>query len=90
MPYESKGSALLYFTGSGNFNKNMRLDAKKMGYLINEYGLYKIQKPENKLIETKTEKDIFDILKMEYKDLMIEFNLFQTFLNSLLYFLILF
>lgn len=66
IPYISKASALLYFTGSGNFNKIMRLNAKKKGYLINEYGLYKINKPENILIETLTEEDIFKVLKMEY------------------------
>ena len=66
IPYISKASALLYFTGSGNFNKIMRLDAKKKGYLINEYGLYKINKPENILIETLIEEDIFKELKMEY------------------------
>ena len=66
IPYISKASALLYFTGSGNFNKIMRLNAKKRGYLINEYGLYKINKPENILIETLTEEDIFKELKMEY------------------------
>lgn len=66
MPYKCKASALLYFTGSGNFNKNMRLDAKKKGYLINEYGLFKISKKENKLIETEKEEDIFKELDMEY------------------------
>ena len=68
IPYNSKAAALLYFTGSGNFNKNMRLEAKKMGYLINEYGLYKINKPNNILINTDEEEDIFKILKMDYKE----------------------
>lgn len=68
IPYNSKASALLYFTGSGNFNENMRADAKKKGYMINEYGLYKVNKNgENKLIETETEEDIFKKLDMEYK-----------------------
>jgi DNA polymerase/3'-5' exonuclease PolX len=38
-----------------------------MGYLINEYGIYKINKGNNILIPTKTEEYIFKILKMEYK-----------------------
>lgn len=68
IPYNCKGSALLYFTGSGNFNKIMRLDAKKKGYTISEYGLFKLNKSGDKeLIETETEEDIFKILDMEYK-----------------------
>ena len=42
MPYESYATALLYFTGSGNFNKKMRGIETQMGYLLNEYGLYTI------------------------------------------------
>ena len=36
-------AALLYFTGSGEFNKNMRIFALKKGYTINEYGIYKLK-----------------------------------------------
>ncbi len=52
---------LLYFTGSTWFNIKMRKTAKDMGYKLNQYGLYK----DEELI-TSSEKEIFDILKMEY------------------------
>ena len=60
--YNSYYTSLLYFTGSRNFNKEMRKIAKKLGYKLNEYGLYK----NNKQIEINSEKDIFDILQMKY------------------------
>ena len=61
-------SALLYFTGSGEFNKNMRTYANKKGYTINEYGIYRLKKNGNKgfRIKTQTEQDIFKILKLDY------------------------
>ena len=64
MPCESYYSALLYFTGSGSFNKKMRSVAINAGYLLNEYGLFK--RDTKKMIKVKSEKDIFDILNMEY------------------------
>ena len=41
VPYESKGAAILYFTGSGGFNRIMRKWAMQQGYKLNEYGLWK-------------------------------------------------
>lgn len=41
VPFESKGAAILYFTGSGEFNRIMRKWASQMGYKLNEYGLWK-------------------------------------------------
>lgn len=68
IPLNSLGSAMLYFTGSGDFNKNMRSDALKKGYTINEYGIFKLKSDGTKglKIKTRTEKDIFDILKLPY------------------------
>ena len=63
IPYESYYSAILYFTGSKDFNTNMRLNAIAQNYTLNEYGLYD---ENNKLIKVKSEKEIFDILGMEY------------------------
>ena len=54
---------LLYLTGSGKFNIVMRKKAKELGYVLNQYGLYK----QGVRQKTKTEKDIFKILNMEYK-----------------------
>lgn len=63
IPYESFHSALLYFTGSYELNKQMRSIAKSMNYKLSEYGLF--DKDGNK-IKTKSEEDIFKKLKMEY------------------------
>lgn len=66
--YISKAAALLYFTGSGDLNKNMRSDALKQGYTINEYGIYKLRKDKKKgkMMNVNTEKDIFDLIDMDY------------------------
>lgn len=55
--------ALLYFTGSGEFNRKMRQVAQSWGYKLNEYGLYDT---DGNIFKVKSEKEIFDILKMEY------------------------
>lgn len=67
-PYESYAAALLHFTGSGPFNEKIRKHAKLLGYKLNRYGLFKKIKGSDKLVivRTKTEKDIFDQLGMEY------------------------
>ena len=66
IPYESYYPALLYFTGSGNFNQEMRTRAKKMGYKLNEYGLYKKTGEKYKKISVSSEEDIFNNLGMLY------------------------
>ena len=40
MPYDSYGSAILYFTGSKYFNTVMRGRALSMGYTLNEHGFH--------------------------------------------------
>lgn len=63
VPYESYYPAVLYFTGSKDFNKKMRQHALSMDYKLSEYGLF----DENgKEFEITSEKDIFDILGFEY------------------------
>jgi DNA polymerase (family 10) len=59
---KSFGSALVYFTGSKQFNINLRHLAIKKGYKINEYGVFK----GTKCVASKTEKDIFSLMKMDY------------------------
>jgi DNA polymerase/3'-5' exonuclease PolX len=63
IPYVSFPYAQLYFTGSGDFNVIMRKIAIKMGYTLNEYGIYK-----NKidLLSANNEQDIFKFLNMDY------------------------
>jgi DNA polymerase beta len=63
VPYEAFGSAMLYFTGSGEFNVRMRNLAKDKGYKLSEYGLFD---SNEKRVKLKTEKDIFKFLGMEY------------------------
>ncbi|UCD16040.1 MAG: DNA polymerase/3'-5' exonuclease PolX [Candidatus Omnitrophota bacterium] len=59
---KSFGSALLYFTGSKDFNVKFRQLAIKKGYKVNEYGAFK----KEKYICGKTEEDIFSLMKMAY------------------------
>ena len=56
---------LLYSTGSKEHNILMRGKAKKLGYLLNQKGLYKNGK---KIENLDTEQDYFDILEIEYKE----------------------
>lgn len=61
---KSYGAALLYFTGSKNFNIKIRGIAQRRGYKINEYGAFTVAK--EKLVAGKTEEEIFKLLKMPY------------------------
>jgi DNA polymerase/3'-5' exonuclease PolX len=63
---ESFFPAYLYFTGSYEFNERMRGIAKRQNYKLNEYGLYKLDGSKEKLIKIYSEKDVFDILGMNY------------------------
>ena len=62
IPYESIYTALVYFTGSYELNRIMRIKAKELGYKLNEYGLYK----NNELIHITSEKELFKKLGMKY------------------------
>jgi len=59
---KSFGAALLYFTGSKNFNIKLRTLAMKKKLKINEYGVFK----DDKFLVGKTEEEIFKFLKMAY------------------------
>jgi len=58
----SFGAALLYFTGSKNFNIRLRQLAIKKGLKINEYGVFR----RGKFICGRTEEEIFKLLNMAY------------------------
>jgi len=59
--------ALLYFTGSADLNKKMRKRALDMGYSINEHTIINSTTKEPVTDHKfRTEKDIFNFLKMEY------------------------
>jgi hypothetical protein len=61
--YDSYFSALVYFTGSMELNKKMRQQAKIMELKLSEYGLFK---KDGTKLPVNSEKDIFDILKIDY------------------------
>ena len=63
-----KAGMKLYATGSKMFNIRQRMKAKKLGYKLNQEGLHRVTSSGDKQIPTKTEKNIFDLLKMEYKE----------------------
>ena len=79
-PPEDYPFAILYFTGSKEFNTAMRQHALNVDLTLSEHGFYKLLKKANQTKETKikqekvenivfkTEKDIFDFLHMEYKE----------------------
>ncbi len=54
--------ALLYFTGSKEHNTAIRQRAKDKGYKLNEYGLFKNEKP----IQCRSESEIFEKLGIEF------------------------
>ena len=56
--------ALLYFTGSKEFNVKMRERAKQLGYRLNEKGLF--GDDSTKVKNLTSEKDIFKFLKIKY------------------------
>ncbi|EPT00045.1 hypothetical protein FOMPIDRAFT_58109 [Fomitopsis schrenkii] len=74
VPYESRGAALLYYT----FNRSLRLKANKMGYSLNQRGLYKgvIRNPSNRmeklddgiLVASETEAEILQILGVPWQE----------------------
>jgi NAD-dependent DNA ligase/DNA polymerase/3'-5' exonuclease PolX len=70
-PPEEFPFAILYFTGSKEFNTVMRAHALKMGVSLNEHGLSKKEfgKKKEEMISHsfKSENDIFDYLNLEYK-----------------------
>ncbi|CCG83541.1 putative DNA polymerase POL4 [Taphrina deformans PYCC 5710] len=75
VPWEQRGAALLYFTGSDLFNRSMRLLARKKGFRLNEKGLWRnpmrgraqIKITEGENTGAQTEQDIFDALGIPFR-----------------------
>ncbi|MBM3229947.1 DNA polymerase III, partial [Candidatus Parvarchaeota archaeon] len=61
VPAESAGAALLYFTGSKDFNVVMRRRAIEQGFLLNEYGLFRA----GEHVAGRTEDEVFGALGMK-------------------------
>ncbi|KAF8498194.1 hypothetical protein F5888DRAFT_229651 [Russula emetica] len=72
IPWETRGAALIYFTGDDIFNRSIRLKANKMGYSLNQRGLFadvvrstgdrSVKTNAGHIIASETEEDIFRIL----------------------------
>jgi len=60
---ENWGAMLLFATGSGKFNINMRGIAKRRGYKLNQYGLWNGET----CLASKTEHEIFNVLNLPYQ-----------------------
>jgi DNA polymerase/3'-5' exonuclease PolX len=60
--------AILYFTGSQNFNVAFRRHAQDKGYTINEHTMKPTKEGVPLVPAMRSEKDIFDFLGLEYVD----------------------
>jgi len=60
----SWGAHIMTYTGSAGYNIGLRMFAKKNGFLLNQYGLFK----NKKYIAGKTEKSIYKALGKKYKE----------------------
>ncbi len=65
VPQESFGAALQYFTGSKEHNVAVRSRARKLGMTVNEYGVAKLDAPDE-LIGGSTEEELYDILGLKW------------------------
>ena len=76
VPPESKGAALIYFTGNDIFNRSIRLLASKRGMRLNQHGLFKdvmrgpgrLKITEGTLLEGRDEKRIFELLGVPWRE----------------------
>lgn len=66
LPQSEFAYAILYFTGSKNFNKAFRAYALEKGYTLNEHRLEPIKEGVAPVPKMSSEKDIFDFLGLEY------------------------
>ncbi len=60
------GAALLYFTGSKNFNIKLRQLAQKKHMKISEYGIFSVKGKKEKRLSSKMETDILKKLGLPY------------------------
>ncbi len=65
--YEPKefATALLYFTGSGRFNRSMRTYTHMLGWHLDDKGLY-MDRNKSRRMKIDTEQDIFAALGLDY------------------------
>jgi DNA polymerase/3'-5' exonuclease PolX len=65
-PNEEYAYALLYFTGSQQFNIAFRQHALEMGYTMNEHGMKAVRANVFAVPYMDREEDIFDFLGLQY------------------------
>jgi len=63
---KSFGAALLYFTGSKNFNVRLRQVAIKKDMKVNEYGIFKLKGKKEQCVASKTEEECFKALGLPF------------------------
>ncbi|KAJ7270618.1 hypothetical protein B0H12DRAFT_1208638 [Mycena haematopus] len=78
VPWKSRGAALLYYTGDDIFNRAMRYKANRLGYSLNQKGLFAgvVRDPRNRTIKfntgnivaSETEEEIFHMLGVPFQE----------------------
>jgi len=66
VPTDSFFTALLHFTGSGEFNQKLRIHAKNLDMKLSEYGLFRYINKKYVPIKIESEEDIFKNLLLKY------------------------
>ncbi|KAF7321117.1 DNA polymerase lambda [Mycena chlorophos] len=76
IPWKCRGAALMYYTGDDIFNRKMRFKANRMGYSLNQRGLFDgvVRNPSNwseklnqgNVIASESEEEIFKILGVPF------------------------
>jgi len=56
--------AMFHYIGNKNFNIRSRMQAKRLGYKLTQYGIFNLK--NNKRIDVKNEKELFKILNITY------------------------
>ncbi|KAK6187459.1 hypothetical protein SNE40_005484 [Patella caerulea] len=69
IPHDQFYPALLYFTGSDIFNKNMRAHALEQGFTLNEYSIRPVGSTgtPGEPLPVSSEEDIFDYIDYKFK-----------------------
>lgn len=65
VPAESFGAALQYFTGSKEHNVAVRSLARKLGLTLNEYGVARLDQPEQ-YVAGRTEEEVYGALGLNW------------------------
>jgi DNA polymerase (family 10) len=64
LEHQSFGAAMQYFTGSKEHNVALRQRALKMGFTLNEYGLFRLE--DNSRVAGETEEGVYGMLGLDW------------------------